>query len=95
MTRKGDTKTKDNLLHLGEATINNLYKGNLLGKGIADEIFEGLSFVPSTMNYNSVLYLHSSIFMSRSCSSVRPLSGWPGGPCTNPHPWDATDAAFT
>ena len=62
MTHKRDTKTKDNLLHLGEATISDLYKGNLLDKGIADEIFEGLSFVPSTMNYNSVLYLHSSIF---------------------------------
>ena len=62
MTHKRDTNTKDNLLHLEEATINDLYKGNLLDKGIADEIFEGLSFVPSTMNYNSVLYLHSSIF---------------------------------
>ena len=29
---------------------------------MGDQIFEGLSFVPSTMNYNTVLYLHSSIF---------------------------------
>ena len=62
MTHKRDTKTKDNLLHLGEATIDNLYQGNLLVKGIGDEIFERLSFVPSTMNYNSVLYFHSSDF---------------------------------